>query len=830
MSDNVDWDKKIDSLKRQPNENEIKSILNHFSKNPSDKVIFQLITTLLNHTIPESYNSLSKPIQQDIIRLFRSLVGLGNLVTKISVLTSTDQNHVLVKLYLEILLQVFDKEIVLELIKSNPNPVEVKEIDRLIFKGKIFSVLNEVYVSTSLDVDYDVFSNSDRYVNFLSTSILSLYQSHSDIKLITSFVTSLIGFNSNSVAVFFGVMFNHQNWQYFMLSFNVMKSYQKKEILIKFFTIYLKPQFSNKVNIKKISSLFTILEFTGEYFDENNIEKVILSLNYSLNILVSKIVSAIPEVKLNALTLRLINNWSDQTKLKSEPIIQQEFRTHFLVNLLRARKGSKFIQDLMQNRIFLDAITHRLESFSGNVKTLGVIFANKVCEYDGKPKIFDEESSMYTHLLDEPEPFVNMRYEEAWSNLSAPRVEEPVNVSTSVQLEKAKVNDISQVDSDDDDDDEMNGRANIPTPLYIKDLLKYLTIDEKAKQAYEMRRVALTTGPSLMRQKMQFGNEVDFYAEDLIVQLLGLGNHFDEKDFDTLKLNCLVSVLVASPDSALHICKLLLTGDYSLQQRMMILSTISLATRELRGLTDDVISKSFNQTNFPTKLLPPKSHEAFISMDDESTNVIKYLNHSLQDDLMLGVTENEENKLSNNGQILKISKGFKNRNENKMFEQPRRKDFYKIIGPRFFYPLVNVWYEAGEIDIGHYSTVFIGHYINTLTLVVHCAYPSSNDLRDMVKEFIQLTTPLIHKVKSDEIQVIESIVTGIFLICDIVEEDYIIQEFHNSILQYQSWLSQIWETLIDSKLKSLCAGLLLRLNNLLQQFERTLLIGVNSMY
>ena len=46
--------------------------------------------------------------------------------------------------------------------------------------------------------------------------------------------------------------------------------------------------------------------------------------------------------------------------------------------------------------------------------------------------------------------------------------------------------------------------------------------------------------------KYRYGTEVHFYLEELLALLIGLDNHFDDKDFNELKLNNMVAVIVTN--------------------------------------------------------------------------------------------------------------------------------------------------------------------------------------------------------------------------------------------------------------------------------------------
>ena len=72
--------------------------------------------------------------------------------------------------------------------------------------------------------------------------------------------------------------------------------------------------------------------------------------------------------------------------------------------------------------------------------------------------------------------------------------------------------------------------------------------------------------------------------------------------------------------------------------------------------------------------------------------------------------------------------------------------------------------------------------------------------------------------------------TGILLICDILDDQYLMMHYYNEIDVFHRWLSLVWEDLIDDKIKSLFAGLLLRINELNEKFGRLLLDQMNSIY
>lgn len=800
----INWDESISTLKSHPNSDVIHSIITQYLNSPPSHLIsFKFISALLDHTVPETYQLLDRSVQLLIIRSLKCLTGLGNLLGKIQLLREMEA----VRPYLDILSDLFDKDLVLELSKSC-KAVEIKEIDKLIFKGKCLSLANEASLN-GFAASTPVFESSTNYVEYLSKSILSLYD-HVDLSTINLYIGSVSGYGDNLI-VFFDLMFNQEHWPKFIESFNTMKKFQKRDVVIRLFTGYLDKNLAST----KLEPLFNLLEFTYEYFDANNLEKVLTLMNPSMNVLVAMILSRLPERKLNELILALLSRWSDENLMKTEPISRQRIRTHFMIQLLSQKRNSVFIDEIMRNKVFLDAISNRLHSFSDNVKTLAMVLADKVCDFNGKDRIFKIEDTSF----DEPEMKKNtLTDHECWQSINKPTVQEPPEKIVE-QIKHLNIEDSD--DESDGDDSTIPIKKNFAKPLYIKDILEYLTVDVQHPQAYGMQRSALTTAPTLIRQKAHFGNEVKFYSEDLTTQLVGLNNHYQKNDFEPLKLNCLIAVIVSNPDVTFHLFKLLLTGDYSLQQRMILLSATSLAARELRGFKDEAVTSSFVETYFATKTLPESAHKKYIEMSPSNE-----IHKSLQSDLMLAPSQEAQEKL-NGGKVVRISQKLK---KTAQVHKPKIANFNKVIGNNFFFPLVNVWYDSGEIDIGHYSTVFIAHYIKTLSLLLHSAYPTALNLNDMIKEFFLLIIPLVAKVQLDELQLIEAIVTGVLLICDILDGQYFILNYQDEVVLLSNRLTQSWEGIIDDKVKSLCAGLLLQLSKLTETFERTMMDQLNSFY
>ncbi|EMG47413.1 hypothetical protein G210_2270 [Candida maltosa Xu316] len=593
-------------------------------------------------------------------------------MNKLSIIQDVPDSSKLLSTYLQVLQLVFDEnhDLVLRLV-SKCKPIEIKEVDKLLFKGKVISQVNEIRIKHGCDINNQVFSTTKNYIDYLIKSLLVLYKT--DIPCDT-FLHSILKFGSGSFNQFFNIFFQRDNWGYFTHSFKTMKKFQQKEYTRKFYTEYI----VQKINSTNINAFYNLISFTADQIDASLLETVILTTNKNLMQLVSMMGTS------ECLILDQLTIWSDQSSIKNEPITIQESRTFMILQLLARKRGTPFLKELPRNRIFLDAITNRLSSFSNNVKALGVVLADYVCELNGDEKIFKltAEVDEYAALVVGVVPIEKLSDDDAWSKLT--RTEPPLVITSA----KKPSTIVTQKDSDHESEDEtLPPKSEVPNPIYIKDLLEYLNVDNN-KNAYDLRRKALTVGPTLLRQKHRNGTEVEFYSEDLLTSLIALNNQFDDADFEELKLQNMVAIIVTTPGITFFMFNLLSTGDYSLQQRIAILSATILAARELRGFKDEAIQKSFEKTEFATKKLPDALHKKYLELEG-GTKQIDYLEHELQNQLMDEASTKAQDKILGVGKLVRMSAKLKKPTTTST-DTPQIKDFYKIIGKNFYFPLLNV--------------------------------------------------------------------------------------------------------------------------------------------
>lgn len=792
----------------------------------SDIDQLRLVSALLKYTVPEVYASLSEQTQNAVAGVFRSAIGLGNLFARIAMFSKlrADLHHDVVRSLNSLLLllgRVLQPGLLRQLWPATA-PIAQAEVEKLLFKGRAFAIVRETaYNFPKVHVPAPL-KDLPSFTAYLSRELLLLPDAGSLVMSV---------FSLGEPNVFFDITFMPAHLEYLRTTCASLKRFERKLLLLRYLDFIVFTYLRVHADADKIGSLAILgkVFLDNAVWDDLLLEKIAAKYNYSLDLVVSLMVEAPKKLAQNLLSV-----WGNVTLLANEPIVKQAHRTHLLLALCRQLPAAD-LEEIMKLQEFVAAISNRLSSLSNLVKHYGMILADTICIMAAKPPIFDMDSMSLDSLPDMPLHFFcqddfNLSVEDAWDALKAPQVVELSDLDLEQELQPLSIEDRSAaVDldlSDEEDDPSLAQNKKVAAPIYVRDLLSYITIDVKDKTAFEKRQIALRTAPTLLRQKLAFGTEVSFFAEDLISNLVALTNHFEEANFETLRLNAMIAVVVSYPAVTLKLCNLLLTGDYSLQQRICLLSTMSFAARALKGFKDDEVAASFMTKSFATQQLPSNLHNFY-----EQTDIgYSRIENAIQSDLMEGRSEDARDQLAG-GRILRISSKLKPT----LLRLIQKSDdllesFPKIVGKSFFFPLVAVWYESGGINIGHYTPLLVSHFIRSLSLILHCAYPTAVDLNDMAGEYLNLVTPVLQNVSLDQLQVVESIATGIMLICETIDEIYLVTHFEGNLVIVENCILAWWESLIDDRVKSLCAGLLLRLADIRKNMQKVLMSQMNGAF
>lgn len=821
-----------DLLKAEPLAVQITLALQDFAPTSNVEEL-AVISALLKYTIPDVYRQLPEATRDVIADVFRSTVGLGNLIGRIDMIAGLRADVLgdlvdLLNIHTELLEKVLRPGMVF---RASKNALAVRELDKLLYKGKCFSIIREVDMKFHNVYVAPVLASMAAYGTYLAQELLPMY-SHVEVSTINIYILSLM--STSSQLPIFECFFNRHDSIHLRTSVAKMKRFERKQLLVRFLDWVCLRYFKSAFELDTIAAIYIL---AGEYLDalvcdQLTCETVISRYSYALNHTLSLLLrTSLTDDVYRALVLTLLTAWGNVGLLEEEPIVRQEFRTHLLLCMCY-QLSSHSIQDLMKDTKFVSAISNRLLSLSNRVKSLGIYFADTLSDYSRTDKIFNMSSDVMEVLLPNTRistSDVMFDVEEAWEILETPEIiehhsEEIQDIGR--QLAPVTLKDSEDLNMDEEEDDPSLASKPVHAPIYIRDLLAYLSVDSKSHGAYEKQRIALKTSPTLLRQKLKFGSEVSFFAEELLTILTALTNQYEENDFENLKLNAMIAVVVSCPSVTTHACQLLLTGDYSLQQRMCLLSCLSLAARELKGYEDEAVLQSFDPKSFPSKTLPPALHNQYISMAESDYGYAR-IENSIQNQLMDEVSEEAKDEISG-GKILRMSSTLRKYVEPLAISKEQLTHFNKIVGKIFFFPILAVWYESLGIDIGPHTPILAAHFLRTLSIILHTAYPAAVDLNDMAREYLNLVMPILQTISMRELQVIESIVTGVTLVCELLDSTFLVVNFEGQLTIIEHTIGSWWESLIDERVKSLCAGLLLRISRLKTSMERTLMDQMNG--
>lgn len=242
-------------------------------------------------------------------------------------------------------------------------------------------------------------------------------------------------------------------------------------------------------------------------------------------------------------------------------------------------------------------------------------------------------------------------------------------------------------DPEDDDPDPTLVQRNKPTaPVYIRDLIAGL----KDKENYDRHSTALRTAASLIRRKANFGTEVTDHIEQLATTLVGLNDTFELDDFQETRQEAMIAVLLVQPAKmGQWFARTFFEGDYSMAQRVSILTTLGLGARELAGFKSDDVRPSSTKAepSFPSKRLPDKLHKVYASDSLTVDAQAKRLAHTMIEPMALTAAD----KLSGPN-ALKV-RTFSSRME---VEKKRTKaipnELAKLVAQHFFFPLTGRWW------------------------------------------------------------------------------------------------------------------------------------------
>ncbi|KAI0146679.1 telomere length regulation protein [Pestalotiopsis sp. NC0098] len=587
---------------------------------------------------------------------------------------------------------------------------------------------------------------------------------------------------------------------------------------------------------------------------------------------------------------RSLNQFGDQLYIKHSPILQQE--AHAQVLLLSAgyvhRISPIKLTILLRSGSYLNAISRRIDASQQRAKFLGMIVGEALSGIvHGSDQKLDfhseethtDEAKWYKSLInisDQVGPVSPLKVQANTETPTKTKKTEskpkprpvPSTPKTGFIIEEIEDDDEEEDDDlvpyakpdsdseDSDDDPTLINRDKPKAPVYIRDLITYFRDGEN----YDRQKIAIATAPVLIRRKASYGTEVSSHAEELASLLVGLSNKFDLEDFDNLRLQGMVAIVVAQPQiMGRWFAKTFFDGDYSLSQRASILVVLGLSGREIAG---HETSEYAPAASFPSKQLPAKmeKHYALAPPPDRyssSLSTLKALPPNALDGISQSLSQTflaplaaEAADAATGPDALKLSTFTSRLNDpvkvttkSSLNRKPGIRSIpnttAKVIATSFFFPLTSRFLAAlhspsaslrGVLFQPHLLSV----YLKTLGLLLHAAGPSTLALPQMTSELWDLLLGVRASCEG-EAGVTHAVLFAFMALLDVHEADMrgLCQRHGREVVETVEWVSGVFDRTRggdqggdgeENQVKMMAAGILIRLREAVEKY-RALLMG-----
>ena len=545
---------------------------------------------------------------------------------------------------------------------------------------------------------------------------------------------------------------------------------------------------------------------------------------------------------------------------------------------------------LVRSGTFMNMVSKRLEASQTRARLLGMVVGealSQLAHQDGKTLSFDmeetksEEAIWYKSLVEVSDavgpvdplaskhtPAQGIHPKETkppQTRKPAARPAKPVSKAKAIieevdsDEEEDDIIPLAKPDEDDedsDDDPETVRRDKPKAPVYIRNLVAYLRDTEN----YDRQRLALTTAPTLIRRKANFGTEVKEHAEDLASLLLGLQDQYDIDSFYELKIQSMIAVIMAQPQiMGQWFAKTFFNGDYSMAQRASVLTVLGLSARELAGFAS---SEYASAASFPSQTLPDRMEKLYIENATSSSQLspsstLKALPSSALDTISKSLTSDFMAPLAADAadsatgpDALKLST-FKSRLEEKQQYTSGQKSKAKprvravpnttaqLIATSFFFPLTARFQSAIRSTAGRtrgilFQPFLLSLYIKTLALLLHAAGPSTLALPDMTAELWGLLLGSSVRAQAvGDLGVTHAVLFALLTMLEVNENRMrdVCQSMPREVVETQEWVAQIFSGIRgedgggeENDVRMLAAGVLIRIREGMEKY-RALLMG-----
>ncbi|ORX51891.1 hypothetical protein DM01DRAFT_1336887 [Hesseltinella vesiculosa] len=342
------------------------------------------------------------------------------------------------------------------------------------------------------------------------------------------------------------------------------------------------------------------------------------------------------------------------------------------------------------------------------------------------------------------------------------------------------------MDDESEDEDNDPKKKRIRAPAYLSELSQYLKDQEDPVKL----EVGLKAAAAVIQQKRGFGTEADEWAPVLVQRLIYFPESYDIKDFRQLQTQALAALFVASPNiAAPRSIEEIFSKNTSVQQRMTILRSLSIAALELSGW--DQIAKSS-----PSDVAPLPVEDQKNMLEDWSTTSL--------------VKQKSPAKV--------LFKSSRMAAEQQRQQKIQRNNLAGVAGRSFFFPLVTGWWDATQSRLGWFMDfpMLVEQFIMTLNVIMQCA-SNTTDKRRIVQEYFELALSMRY-IPQLSPRMVRALLLGIHTILQVCyknQSTLLLSDYSTSLMATRDWLEELIDKPEFSKdLQGLMLALVAALSNL----------------
>ncbi|KAK1040701.1 telomere binding protein [Friedmanniomyces endolithicus] len=395
-------------------------------------------------------------------------------------------------------------------------------------------------------------------------------------------------------------------------------------------------------------------------------------------------------------------------------------------------------------------------------------------------------------------------------------------------------------DSDPEDSDEdatLVNRNKPRPPVYVRDLMSMLR-DDKAPDRFEL---GMNHAAPLIRRKANFGREVKDHAEEIMGLLCNLQDSFDTDQFEELKLQAMIAILLSDVDSmGPWLSQHAFVEGYSIAQRCIMLSALGLGGRELAGFkNEDELNPALPNTEFPSRRLPARLHATYSNAPLSSVKALDSASRKIENQLIQPLALQAADHSTAHLNAVKVRTFSSRMAVERTKRKPAPNQLAKIFGRSFFFPLTNRYQQElaayGSRSVFASAPVVLVTFLKTLALLFHASGPATLGLLELTADFWDLLLSLRVQAGSN-VAILEAVLFAALTVLDVNTVDQrrsLAQEEGKRMVEMQQWVQVVFEragggelvsggSQEEAKIRTLAAGVLVKIGEMLEQYQKAM--------